>query len=111
MIEEERSVYGGIYKDKGISNEECIEWGIAWGRDSVCFIYDGISHIEEIVEHGGLHNMELVEGYALGLNLIKKEWYIRNSAIKHSPDYIIGKGKYNDGFYESLAKYKKLLMK
>ena len=108
--EEEKSVFGGIYKDKGVSNENA-EWCIAWGRDCVCVIYDGISHIEEIVEHGGLHNMELVQGYALALNLVKKEWYIRNSGIKNQPGYIIGQGKFNDGFYESLAKYRKILMK
>jgi hypothetical protein len=108
-IEEERTVYGGIYKDKGVSNDKA-EFCIAWGRGFMCFIFDGISHIEEIVEHGGLHNMELVEGYALGINRIKKEWYIRNSAIKHTPEYIIQQGKYEDGFWESLDKYRKILM-
>ena len=108
--EEEKSVFGGIYKDKGVSNENA-EFCIAWGRDCVCAIFDGIQHIEEVVEHGGLHNMELVQGYALALNLVKKEWYIRNSGIKNKPGYIIAKGKYEDGFYESLAKFRKILMK
>ena len=108
--EEEKSVFGGIYKDKGVPNEQA-EWCIAWGRDCVCLIYDGISDIEEVVEHGGLRNMDLVQGYGLALNLIKKEWYIRNSGIKNQPKYIIGQGKFNDGFYESLAKYRKILMK
>ena len=111
VYEEERSVFGGIYKDKGVPNEEVTEWSIAWGRDCTCCIYDGITHIEEIVEHGGLHNLELVDGYALGLNLIKNEWYIRNSVRKHEPDYIIGQGKFNPGFYESLEKYRRILMK
>ena len=26
VYEEERSVFGGIYKDKGVPNEEVIEW-------------------------------------------------------------------------------------
>jgi hypothetical protein len=109
--EEERSVFGGIYKDKGVPIDEMTEWGIAWGRGSVCFIFDGILHIEEIVEHGGLHNMELVQGYALGLKLHDKIWQIRNSGRKGQPDYIIGHGTYTDGFYESLEKYRKILMK
>ena len=108
--EEERSVFGGIYKDKGVPNEEA-EWCIAWGRGSVCVIFDGIAHIEEVVEHGGLHKMELVKGYSLGLKLRENIWQIRNSGRKGQPDYIIGQGKYENGFYESLEKYRKILMK
>lgn len=105
--EEIRTVYGGIYKDKGISNEQA-EWRIAWGCDCVCVIFDGIGHIEEIVEHGGIHNMELVAGYALGIKVKEGIWQIRNSSRKYQSDYIIGQGTFVPGFYESLTRYRKI---
>lgn len=108
--QEERSVCGGIYKDKGIPNDHA-EFCIAWGRNSVCCIFDGINHIEEIVEHGGLHNMELVEGYGLAYKINEKKWFIRNSGIKNQPGYIIAEGSFGDRFIESLKPYLKIFMK
>ena len=104
------SKFGGIYKDKKVPLNKA-EFMIAWGKDCVCVIYDGIDDIASEVEHGGLHNMELVEGYGLTINKEKNEWYIRNSSRKNQDDYIIAQGKYEPGFYESLKPYLAILNK
>lgn len=104
---EPRKVFAGIYKDKGCSNKDA-EFMILYGNN-LCLIYDGISDIFSDVEVGGLHNVELVEGYSLGVNRNNKKWQIRNSGKKNQKDYIIAEGTYRDKFLESLDPFKKIL--
>lgn len=106
-------VLGGIYKDKGVSNEEA-DFMILYNKD-LCLIYDGISHIFEDVEHAGdLSRYELVEGYSLGVkqseNIDECIWQIRDSGRKHTDKYIIREGKFNGpGFVASLKPFFKAL--
>lgn len=109
----QRLVFGGIYINKDDTLDEIYDgmFGICFGGDSFCFLMDEMDHIENEVEIGSAHNMKIVHGYGLAFNKLKKEWYIRNSSIKHSDAYIIAKGRYNEGFEQSLRKYMKILMK
>jgi hypothetical protein len=103
----EREVFAGIYKDKGCPNEEA-EFMILYGKQ-LCLISDGISDIFEDVEVGGLHNVELVEGYALAILRKEHKWQIRNSGRKSYDDYIIAEGTYREGFDKSLNAFRKVL--
>lgn len=103
----ERVVFAGIYKDKGCPNDQA-EFMILYGK-TLCLISDGISDIFEDCEVGGLHNVELVEGYGLAVFRNKNIWQIRNSARKHYPDYIIAQGTFRQGFYKSLDAFRKVL--
>jgi hypothetical protein len=108
-----KKVFAGIYKDKGVSNEEA-DFMILYG-DSLCLIFDGISDIFEDVECAeNLNRYELVEGYSLG---VKKDrstdvciWQIRDSGRKHTPEYIIKEGSFNGPrFIASLQPFFKVM--
>ena len=109
--EEPLLMIGGIYTDK---REECVDpdapYAISFGK-AFHFLFNGMDHINNIVEIGGAHNMKLVKGYALAVLRNKKIIQIRNSGIKHSPEYIIWQASYEEGFYESLKPYKKIFHK
>jgi len=100
-------VFAGIYKDKGVDNSEA-EFMILYGN-TLCLIYDGMSDIFGDCEVGGLHLVELVQGYSLAVLQLEKKWQIRDSGRKHTPDYIIAEGSYTGAFPESLDKFKKAL--
>jgi len=98
-----RLVIGGIYRDNNDSPDYDGCYSLCMGSDTFYAIFEGITHIEEVVEIGGAHNMRLVEGYTLAL--IHKPtpmWQIRNSGRKCYPDYIIAKGNCKESFFESL---------
>lgn len=106
-------VTGGIYMDKSETLEDKYDgkFGLCMGQDKFYFIFNGIAHIEEIVEIGSAHNMKLVHGYTLSLNKHDKKWRIKNSGAKGQPDYILDEGDYLDGFEESLKPFFKVFMK
>lgn len=111
-----RLVIGGIYADKpfDINNPDDVkntEYCICFGADQFYVIYDEIDHIESIVELACAHKMVLVEGYALSINKADKKWSIRNSGLKHLPNYVIASGSYIDGFEQSLNKFLKIFHK
>lgn len=107
------TVFGGIYTELNEEERDPLgPYAIAFGGDSFCFLFDGIDHVENIVEHGRVHIMMLVEGYGLKINKVTKEFKIVNSSIlKSHPDYCIFKGNYAPGFEESLEPFLKLIHK
>ena len=91
-------VFAGIYKDKGVSNEDA-DFMICY-NNSMCLIFDGIRDIFEDVEHAGdFSRYELVQGYSLGVKSSDSVWQIRNSGIKHTKDYIIKQGKFDGPYF------------
>jgi len=110
--ERTRLVFGGIYTDKDPDDVDSLApYAICFGSNSFHFLYDGISHVDEITELCCAHKMKLVEGYALAIVKNKKIFQIRDSSRKHQPDYIIFEGSYEDGFEESLRPMLKVLHK
>ena len=99
-----QKVLAGIYKFKGEPNEEA-DFAILYG-ENLCFIEDGMCDIFHDVECGGLNDMELVEGYALATVTKDRKWQIRNSGLKHTPDYIIAEGTYRGDFVKTLEPFK-----
>lgn len=106
MKDDVTTLIGGIYRDDNNDPDYDGCYALSMGRNAFYFLFDGIDDIENEVELACTHRMRLVEGYALGYNILKKEWYIRNSARKNQPDYVLQKGRFKDGFVESLAKFK-----
>ena len=115
IIEEKEvtMVIGGIYTDKDPDNTDpqapyCISFGRAFH-----FIFDGINHIDEIVEIGGAHNMKIVEGYTLAMvgPEDKMKLQIRNSSIKGQENYILWECTAGSHFKKSMAKYLKIFHK
>ena len=108
-----KKVFAGIYKDKGVSNEEA-EFMILY-NNSMCLIFEGIKNIFEDVEHAGdLSRYELVEGYSLGIKKSENPdeciWQIRDSGRKHTKEYIIKQGGFHGaGFVASLQPFFKAL--
>lgn len=115
MVEQEDTgiiVCGGIYTDKNPDDVDPLApYGLCPGGNGLHFLFDGISHIEEITEIACLHRMKLVEGYGLAILKNKKIFQIRHSGRKHQPDYIIFEGHYEDGFEESLRPILKIFHK
>lgn len=106
-------VIGGIYTDKDPENTDpeapyCISFGRAFH-----YIFDGINHIDEIVEIGGAHTMKIVKGYALTLvgPEDKMKLQIRNSSIKGQDKYILWECNAGPYFKESIKKYLKMFHK
>ncbi len=117
-------VIGGIYTEKDPeSRDPLAPYAVCFGSNQFYFLFDGIDHIQNIVELACGHKMELVQGYTLGI--VKKKidykqsppvvkenvFEIRNSARKNQEDYIIFTGKYGEDFEESLRPYLKMFHK
>jgi hypothetical protein len=106
-------VFAGIYKDKGVSNEDA-DFMICY-NNSMCLIFDGINDIFEDVEHAGdFSRYELIKGYSLGVKQSKLTdeciWQIRDSGRKNSKDYIIKEGTFGGPhFIISLKPFMKVL--
>lgn len=105
---------GGIYRDDNDDPDYDGCYALCMGNNAFYFIFNGIDHIENIVELACAHKMRKVAGYALAL--IKQpdgqyEWQIRNSGIKGSDKYILQKGKAEPSFHDSLSKFRKVFMK
>ena len=98
---ETKRVNGGVYIAKGLSIDDPeAEWNFLWGK-GLMLLYDGINDIFSDIEIGGLHNYQLVDGYSFGINKIEKTWHIRDTGFKGCKHYL-KKGKYINGFEESL---------
>lgn len=95
-------MYGFIYKIGG-------DFALLIG-EKLYFLYDGISNIEEDVEIGNIDKNNLLDGYALSINKINKEWLIKDTGHKCCKD-VIAKGKYNNGFEKSLIPIFKIFNK
>jgi transcriptional antiterminator Rof (Rho-off) len=106
-------VCGGIYRDNNDEPDYDGCYALCMGSDQFYFIYDGINHIQEIVEIACSHTMRLVPGYTLAIKKDgnKYKWQIRNSSKKHEKDYIIAEGNAGDGFRESLNPFLKVFHK
>jgi hypothetical protein len=105
---------GGIYIYKGEKDEPYYDgkYALCLGKDCFHFLFEGIDLIDQENEIACAHKMERMEGYGLAYNIIKNEWFIRNSAEKNNPDYIIASGKFNpDTFVKSLKPALKIFMK
>lgn len=108
----DKLIVGGIYRDDNDEPDYDGCYALCMGSDRFYFIFEGITHIEEIVEIGCAHKMRLVPGYCLAI--IKKPkpiWQIRNSSRKCYPDYIISQGNCEESFLESLIPFKKVFHK
>ncbi len=102
-------VTGGIYREKRLVDQE--EYFLCMGQDAFYTLFDGIAHIEEDVLLGQAHAMELLEGYTLAVNTIKKRWMIRCSGKKNRTGYIAEEGSYKPDFEKSLQPIMKLFHK
>jgi hypothetical protein len=109
----QRLVIGGIYRDDNNDPDYDGCYALCMGNDQFFFIFNGITHIEEIVELACAHKMRLVNGYSL--TIVFKEnkwsWQIRNSAIKHDSKYILASGSCGSYFKESLKPFLKIFFK
>jgi hypothetical protein len=110
---EVKTIIGGIYRDDNDDPDYDGCYALTMGRDAFAFLFEGINHIEEIVEIGCAHKMRLIKGY--GLAYVKKDeeewWMIRDSSKKYQSDYIIAKGKCGPNFKRSLNKILKVFHK
>lgn len=109
-LNHQKLVCGGIYTEKDPEDRDPnAPYAICFGANRFHFIFDGMDHIENIVEIGYAHKVELVEGYALAMKKMPDgslELQIRNSARKHEEDYIIWKCKADpELFPQSMKKY------
>ena len=95
-------MFGFIYKDGG-------DYALRMGQ-KLHFLSDGISAIDEDVEIGNINEKNLVEGYGLSIDKIKKIWKIKDTGF-HCCKKIIASGSYKDGFEESLKPIMKCFMK
>lgn len=108
-----KKVFAGIYKDKGVPNEEA-DFLILYG-DNLCLIYDGITDIFSDVEYvDNINRYELLEGYALGVKEATIEepakWQIRDSGRKNQKDYILAEGTIGSkNFIETLKPFFKVM--
>ena len=90
------SVRGGIYIDKGVSLDKVTEFGLCIGAETTLW-FETAGHIDalfDIQEIGGMHNLQLVEGYSFGINKTKKEWHVRDTGHKNCK-HILWKGEYS----------------
>jgi hypothetical protein len=79
------NVRGGIYIDKGTPLDEVCEFGLCIGDNQTLWfgVNDHIHTLFQLQEHGGMHNLELVEGYSFGINKAKNEFYVRDTGHKN----------------------------
>lgn len=101
---------GGIYTEINPDHRDPLgPYSICFGSNQFYAIFDGIDHIENIVELCCAHRMMKVDGYGLKVNLIKKTISIVNSGkTKDNPEYCIWKGEYSDPFWESMQHFRKI---
>ena len=104
------SVRGGIYIDKGVPLEEVEEFGLCIGPNSTLWFATGqhINTLYEMQEIGGMHNLQLVEGYSFGINKAKKEWRVKDTGHKNAR-HILWKGSYGGTVEEDVRKLWKSL--
>lgn len=107
-------VIGGIYTDKDPNDQDpSAPYAICFGGNAFRFIFDGITHIDEIVELGCAHKMKLVEGYALAM--LTKETHlvlqIRDSGKKGQDDYILWECQAPLFFRDSMKRYLQIFHK
>ncbi len=91
------NVRGGIYIDKGTPLDEVCEFGLCIG-DNQTLWFEPNGHIHslfDIQENGGMHNLELVEGYSFGINKAKKQWHVKDTGHKNCK-HILWKGTYSN---------------
>lgn len=111
-----RLMIGGIYTEKNPDDRDPLgPYALCMGSNQFYFIFDGIDHIENIVEVACGHKMMLVEGYALALIKDHKgggyHIQIRDSGKKGQPDYIIWEGHAEESFDHSLKRFKSVFHK
>jgi len=107
-------VIGGIYRDDNNEPDYDGCYALCMGSNQFYFIFEGITHIEEIVEIACAHKMREMKGYALAIkqNHDKDdEWMIRDSSRKHDPEYIIARGSCTKSFRTSLNPFLKIFHK
>jgi len=90
--------YGFVYKDG-------YDYGVVFGN-AVYFLRDGISDIQEDVEIGFDEN-KILDGYSFGVDKKTKVWKIKDTGHKNCR-YIIARGRYKEGFEESLKPFLKI---
>ena len=105
-------VAGGIYISKEDDLNDIYDgmFGLCMGNNGFYFLFDGMDHIENIMEIASAHTMRIVEGYCLAINKREKMWSIKNSALPPEKRYLAS-GHYSEGFEESLKPFFKVFMK
>lgn len=81
------------------------DYGLTMGN-GVYFLRDGIEDIKEDVEIG-INKSQILDGYCLGINKIKKIWFIKDTGHKNCKDIIVS-GKYKGNFEKSLEPFFKI---
>jgi hypothetical protein len=106
-------VIGGIYRDDNDEPDYDGCYALCMGSNNFYFIFEGITHIQEIVEIACAYKMREMKGYALGIKKLQDgyEWQIRNSGKKNQPDYILAKGSCTESFRKSLDPFLKVFHK
>ena len=106
-------VIGGVYRDDNDEPDYDGCYALCMGRNQFYFIFEGITHIEEIVEIACAHKMREMKGYALAIKQYpdKYEWMVRDSGRKHDPEYIIARGSCTESFRTSLNPFLKVFHK
>ena len=103
---------GGIYISKEDDLNDIYDgmFGLCMGKNGFYFLFDGMDHIENIVEIASAHTMRIVLGYCLAINNREQMWSIKNSALPPDKRYLAS-GHYSEGFEESLKPFFKVFMK
>lgn len=87
---------GFIYKSGG-------DYALRMGN-AMYILDDNIRDIKQDVEFGIAPDWELLDGYSLGIDKVKKIWRIKDTGHKNCKD-IIKTGNYLDGFEESMKPF------
>jgi len=100
-MSETRKIYGGIYIDKSVTIETAEEFGVFLGKECTTWFAKNseVFSFTECVEHGGLWNLQYIDGYSFGINKHDKTWHVRDTGHKGCK-HILFNGTYADEEFE-----------
>lgn len=109
-----RKVIGGIYVPKGCDPEDPeTEFSIYFGNEAgaLHLLFDGMDHIENDVEIGGMQNYDYVDGYCMSVRRHDNEWRVKDTG-HHGCKKILARGKCDaNSLLKSLEPYLKIFSK
>lgn len=105
---EDRTVIGGIYMDNN-DEEYDGKYAVSFGK-AFHFLFEGMDHIDSMVEIGGNHSMVHLPDYCLSIDKLNKQWRVKDTGYRNCK-HILAHGRYEEGFEESMKPYMKAFMK